>query len=207
MLTLIEREIRDHLLYAALPCFFSAIIICIAAMSSWWGIPAPISLAMAANLTIGLFIGLCCLGAAQMYADRAGRVSVLLSTLAVTRWQIFLARVLAGGLILLVAVIPLVIMALVLPGQIISQTSSYHQLVAAISITISLAGFACYAIGLMVGWQTNRAWMLAGSVLFLALTASLVWIKGFSVDAITILLLLIAALLARTWSQFVSTSL
>jgi hypothetical protein len=207
VLTLIHREIRDHALYIALPCFFSVVMVCIAAMSSWWGIPLPISLALAANLTAGLFIGLCCLGASQMYADRAGRVSVLLSTLAVTRGQVFLARVLVGVLTLLVAVIPLVITALVLPGQIIPQVSSYHRLVAVISVTISLAGFACYSIGLLVGWQTNRAWMLAGSVLLMALTASLVCIKGFGVDAMAVLLLLIAAVLVCTWSKFVSTSL
>jgi lysylphosphatidylglycerol synthetase-like protein (DUF2156 family) len=207
VLTLIRREIRDQLLYIALPCFFSVVMICIAAVSSWWGVPAPISLALTANLMTGLFLGLCCLGTVQMHADRAGRISVLLSTLAVTRGQIFLARVLVGVLTLLIAVIPLVITALVLPGQIIPRVSSYHHVLAAVSVTISLAGFACYSIGLLVGWRTSRAWMLIGSILLLALVASLVWIKGFGVDAMAVLLLLIAAALFRAGSQFVSTSL
>ena len=83
----------------------------------------------------------------------------------------------------------------------------YGRIIVETSITVVLTGMACYCLGLVIGWTTNKTRLLAGSTLLVALVASLVWIKGFGPEIMVILLLFIGATLLRVWRTFALVSL
>jgi ABC-type transport system involved in multi-copper enzyme maturation permease subunit len=161
MLSLIVREIRDNIVSVALPCLVSALGITLAIVFSFsqvrGGVLPPISLVMPI-----LLLAFCGLGASQAYGDRANRVSSLLATLGVTRNRIFAARVLAGLLTVLVALTPLVVTTILLLWMFTPPLEFYGRMVVEISLTVLLAAVACYGAGLLVGWTTSKAWLLAG---------------------------------------------
>jgi len=158
-------------------------------------------------LTFLLLLGLYALGAAQMYGDRANRISSLLTTQAVTRSRVLAARALVGLLAVLAVLLPVVVTAVVLLWAFLPPLDFYRRLLVEIPLTLALTAFACHSAGLLVGWTTNRIRLLAGAVLLVTAVASLLWIKGFGPDVMAVLLLFIAATLLRTWHTFTSTSL
>ncbi len=83
----------------------------------------------------------------------------------------------------------------------------YGRMLVEIPLTLLLTAAACYCAGLLVGWTTSKAWLLAGSVLLLLSLVSLVVIKGFGLEAMAILLLFIGATLLYAWHAFTSSSL
>ena len=206
MLSLIAREIRDNIVSVALPCLASALGITLAivfAFSRANGGAFPVTI----MFTPILLLAFCGLGASQAYGDRANRISSLLATLGVTRNRIFAARVCAGLLTVLVALIPLAVTTIVLLWLFVPPLQFYGRMVVEISLTVLLAAVACYCAGLLVGWTTSKAWLLAGSVLLLLSLVSLVVIKGFGPEAMAVLLLFIGATLWYAWHTFASTSL
>jgi ABC-type transport system involved in multi-copper enzyme maturation permease subunit len=205
MLTLIGREIRDHLVYVLGPCVVGLLLILLAIRPFAYGNGPRMLLLLIPLMSLPL-VFFYILGTAQMYGDRAHRVSTLLSTLAVTRNRILAARVLVGLLTVLASVVPLVVAVIVLLRLFTPGAQLWYPLVVEVSITIALTGFACYCVGLLIGWTSIRVWLLAGSLPLLA-TISLVFIKGFGPEAMAVLLLLIAAVLLRVWHKFTSTSL
>jgi hypothetical protein len=206
MLSLIAREIRDNIVSVALPCLASALGIALAiifAFSRADGGAFPVTI----MFTPVLLLAFCGLGASQAYGDRANRISSLLATLGVTRNRIFAARVLAGLLTVLVALIPLAVTTIVLLWLFVPPLQFYGRMVVEISLTVLLAAVACYLAGLLVGWTTSKARLLTGSVLLLLSLVSLVVIKGFGPEAMAVLLLFIGATLWYAWHTFASTSL
>ena len=206
MLSLIAREIRDNIVSVALPCLASALGITLAiifALSRANGGAFPVTI----MFTPILLLAFCSLGVSQAYGDRANRISSLLATLGITRNRIFAARVLAGLLIVLVCLVPLVVTTILLLWRFAPPLEFYGRMVVEISLTVFLAAVACYFAGLLVGWTTSKAWLLAGSVLLLLSLASLVVIKGFGPGAMAILLLFIGATLWYAWHTFTSASL
>jgi hypothetical protein len=206
MLTLVRREIRDESVYVLACCALSAIAIAIMIYASFYGVDTP-AIIVPTLLLLVSFVGFSALGAAQMYSDRSNRISVLLSTLAVTRHRIFAARVLVGILAVLLATIPLIVTAVILLRIFLPPLEFYRRMVVEISITAILTGMACYSIGLLVGWTTSKAWLLLGNLLLLTLCLSLLVAKGFGPQVMLILLVFIAAALACTWHKFLSASL
>lgn len=206
MLSLIGREIRDHIVFVLAPCIISAIMIALAIRSFLSGIGLTVVIPLAVLMSLPLVI-FCVLGAAQMYGDRAHKVSALLGTLAVTRNRILGARILVGVLTILVTIVPLVIAAVVLLRVFVPGAEFWYRTVAEVSVMILLTGFACYCAGLSIGWTTSRAWLLAGNLLLLVAAASLVYIKGFGPGSMAILLLFTMTILLRVWHQFTSASL
>jgi hypothetical protein len=206
MLHLIMREIRDHLIYVLACCFLSLFTIGIMICGYVWHITQVVYL-FPVLLTPVLFLGLAALGTAQMYTDRANRVSALLSTLAVTRSRILAARVIVGALALLVVLAPALLAALVLLNLAAVPAPLYSRMIWEIPATVALAGFACYCVGLEVGWTTSKIWPAVGNVLLVSLVTSLVFSKGFGLDAMLLLLLFVAAMLVHTWYRFTSASL
>lgn len=158
-------------------------------------------------LVVALLLGLCSLGLAQMHGDRAHRISPLLSTLAVTRNRILAARVLVGGLAVLLAFVPVIVTSTILLRAVMPPLAFYERMLVEVSLTILLAGLACYSVGLLVGWSTNRLWLVGGGALLFILVLSLLWIKGFGADTMLLLLLVTGALLLRVWHVFTSASL
>jgi ABC-type transport system involved in multi-copper enzyme maturation permease subunit len=205
MLSLIVREIRDNIVSVALPCLVSAMGITLAVIVAFSGVKGGIVAFTGPFITI-LLLAFCGLGASQAYGDRANRISSLLATLGVTRNRIFAARVLAGLLTVLVALVPLIVTTILLLWMFVPPLEFYGRMVVEISLTALLAAVACYGAGLLVGWTTSKAW-LAGSVLLLLPLVSLVAIKGFGPEAMAILLLVIGATLWYAWHTFTSASL
>jgi hypothetical protein len=206
MLNLIAREIRDNIVSVALPCLVSALGITLAIIFTLSRVRGGI-LPPTIMVTPILLLAFCGLGASQAYGDRANRISSLLATLGVTRNRIFAARVLAGLLTVLVSLVPLAVTTILLLWMFAPPLEFYGRMVVAISLTVLLVAVACYCAGLLVGWTTSKAWLLAGSVLLLLSLVSLIVIKGFGLDAMAILLLFIGATLWYAWHTFTSASL
>jgi hypothetical protein len=206
MLTLIGREIRDNLVYLGGLGFATVFTMALLIVSMYqrtilnMGVPLIF-------LVVALLLGLCSLGSAQMHGDRAHRISPLLSTLAVTRSRILAARVLVGGLAVLLAFVPVIVTSTLLLRAFVPPLAFYERMLVEVSLTILLAGLACYSVGLLVGWTTNRLWLVGGGALLFVLVLSLVWIKGFGADTMLLLLLVTGALLLRVWHVFTSASL
>jgi len=83
----------------------------------------------------------------------------------------------------------------------------YRRTIVGVFTTAALTSFACYCVGLLMGWTANRA-IPALSILFgIVLLMLLVVIKGFGMAAIGLLLLFSFAALIRVWYRFTSISL
>ena len=212
MLTLIAREIRDNIVSMVMVCLGSAIGIALAIVFAFSAFRESLAIRASFLIPTGMVLPVLLLafgglGASQAYGDRANRISSLLATLGVTRNRIFAARVLAGLLVILVALVPLVVTTIVLLGVFMPPLEFYGRMVVEMSLTVVLAAAVCYSAGLLVGWTTNKSWLLTGSLLLLLFPASLVVIKGFGPEVMAVLLLFIGATLWYAWHTFTSASL
>ncbi|MFZ2146686.1 MAG: hypothetical protein WAV28_05640 [Sedimentisphaerales bacterium] len=210
MLALIKREIQDHIVYFIGAAVFSTVFIIISfslvheynpkegpVFSIGLGVPAA---------TIVIF-GICAMGATQMYLDRTRKISALLSTLAVSRNQILLARVITGILVILILFVPLSITAGILVRLFSPPIPMFTGMVFEISVTVYLMAFAIYCIGLQTGWNSNPVTPSLGALFLTCIFIPLILIKGFGVHIVVILVLFIVASLIRTWHTFMKTSL
>jgi len=206
MLTLIAREFRDNLACLILTGFHSLFTIAIAIVSAYWGIPWA-GLLIAVIMGIILAILFTTLGAVQMYTDRANRVSSLLATLATTRSRILAARVLAGAMVILTTLVALLITAVAIASLEDAPLALYRSTIAEVFATVVLTSFACYCVGLLLGWTAIKAFPALGMLFLMALVVLLVVIKGFVLPAIVLLVLFSVACLAHVWYRFTSISL
>jgi len=207
VLSLIRREISDNLLYVVGAGIVATFAVWLSVYGVLWEQEPDMVGVSTAFLVPALLLGYYGLGASQMYGDRAHKVSTLLCTLAVTRNRILAARVLVGAGTVLATIVPLAVTAMVLLSVSPLLAVYRGRIVGEIATTSVLAGFACYCMGLLVGWTTSRVWLLVGGMTLLTLTISLVVVKGFGLEAMGVLLLLIAASLPVVWYRFVSTPL
>jgi len=210
MFTLIKREIEDHIAYFLAAVLFSAIFIAIAVSLTYnedrEG-PSPAALALLIPTIIVAVFGFCAMGASQMYIDRTRKISSLLSTLPVTRGQILIARIITAVLAMLVLLLPLAVTAAILLRLFPPPYPIYPHYVAEIFTAIFLMGFACYCLGLQLGFSSGKVAPTLGALVLTIILVPLIIIKGFWGHTVIILLLLIFASLTRTWQKFTSTSL
>lgn len=206
MLSLIVREVRDNNVYFGTCCILSAIMVVAIILMAVYGVAGQGIVAVYACGGL-LLIVLGALGVAQMYGDRANRVSTLLSTQAVTRTRILAARILAGAAILVISLTPVFIAGVFLLKSQFPPLQFYSGVVWDISIVLILMGLACHAVGLLTGWTSRKGRLIASFPCLLLLLASLVVIKGFDSSAMLLLALFIAATWARIWHTFTSASL
>jgi len=213
MFALIKREVRDHIVYFIGAAAFSAVFIIMAisilhnydlrrqppAFSIVLGIPA---------ITIVIF-GICAMGSTQMYLDRTRKISALLSTLAISRNRILLARIITGILAILTLLVPLIITAVILMRFVsfLFPFPMFPGIVFNISVTVFLMAFACYCIGLQAGWNSNPLTPSLGALCLTCILLPLIIVKGFGLHILVILVLFIVASLLRTWHTFMTTSL
>jgi hypothetical protein len=76
-----------------------------------------------------------------------------------------------------------------------------------ISVAMFLMAFACYCIGLQVGWNSNPVTPSLGALFLTCIFVPLILVKGFGLHIVVILVLFIIASLIRTWHTFMTTSL
>ena len=210
MITLMKREIEDHVVYFLAAVILSIIVIALLVSAVYRGDPdEPPVFAVGLSLPaiIVLIIGFCAMGATQMYTDKNRKISAFLSTLTVNRVQILVARVITGILAILTVLVPLVITVLILLQFFAPLAPIYHSLVFEIFTVIFLIGFAFYCIGLQTGWNLSKLTPTLGGLALTCILASLILVKGFGLHTIVILVLFIATSLIRTWQKFMSTPL
>jgi len=215
MFALIKREIRDHIVYLILAASLAVIFILVSfsiiskfeyiteARYDLVGVPVGVGVPA---VTI-VIIGICGLGAAQMYSDKTRKISAFLSTLAVSRGRILLARIITGILVILTLLVPLAITAVILLRLYVPPVLIYPGMVFEIFVTVFLMAFACYCIGLQIGWNSNAVTPTLGALFLTGILVPLIIVKGFGLQIVVILVLFIIASLIRTWHTFMTTSL
>lgn len=206
MLTLIKRELQDHAVHIVLAALICVGMVGQVILTTYWGV-AGVGLGIDAAAMVILLVLFCMLGAAQMYTDRANRVSALLATLAVTRTRILAARVLAGAAIILAMLVPLLITAVAILYVTGAPLALYWGTIAEVSTAVVLTSLACYCVGLLMGWTTNKAIPAVSALFGILLIMLLVVVKGFGISAMVLLLLFSIASLLRVWYWFTSVSL
>jgi len=214
MLTLIRREIRDHVVY-----FFAAVIFAVIIMSMslsvisefktlYRGIDKLMShLRIVIAITSIVIFGFFAMGAAQMYTDKNRRISAFLSTLPVSRSRILIARMLTGVLAILALLVPLAIVPIILIRIFMPPIPQLSGVVFEVFTGMFLTAFACYCIGLQAGWNSSSLVPAMGGLGLAIILVSLILVKGFGLHIFVILILFIAASLIRIWHLFTSTSL
>lgn len=206
MLSLVLREIRDNVVHVLALGVISILAIGSLVYVFYYQMQGA-ALSLSIMMVLVLWAWLSILGTAQMYGDRANRISSLLATLAVTRDRILLARVLVGVLTVLGTLAPVLLTEIILLRVYVMPLEFYRRVAVEISITTILTGVACYCVGLAVGGTANKAWLIPGNLLSLVLCVSLIFFEGCGPKAMVILLIFIAAILARTWLKFTAASL
>jgi hypothetical protein len=205
MFTLLKREIQDHLVYFLAAAIFAAalavVVVVIAYNFNGDDVPQmAIALMMATSVIVPL--GFVAMGVSQMRIDRTNKASFFLTTLPVTRCNILAVRIITGILAILVLIVPILITAVFVLKLFARDYPLYTGFVFEIFTTIFLVGFACYCVGLQIGWTDNRFIPVIGGIVFTIILGSLIAIKGFGPEIWLILLFFIASSLTRTWQKF-----
>jgi hypothetical protein len=210
MFTLIKREIEDHIAYFLGAAILSSILIVLSISAAYKAKldEHPVySIGLSIPVIVILVIGFPAMGASQMYTDRNRKISAFLSALPVTRGRILIARIIAGILAILTALVPLTITATVLWHLLVPPVPIYSSLIFDMFVTALLMGFACYCLGLLTGWASSKVTpTLAGLALTFVLIP-LIAVKGFGLHTTVILILFIIASLIRIRQKFMSTAL
>ena len=219
MFTLIKREIRDHIVYFIGAAVLSAIfiVITISIISQYESAQRrnydpgdsdvfTVGVGIPTVITI-IVIGVCGLGVSQMYLDRTRKISAFLSTLAVSRGEILSAKIITGILVILTFLVPVAVTAEVLLRLYVPPILIYPGIVFEIFIAVFLMAFACYSIGLQTGWTSGKVTPTLGGIALACIFVPLIFIRGFGLHIVVILLLFIIASLIRIWHSFMTTSL
>jgi len=213
MLTLIKREIWDHIVYFLGAAIFSAVFAFITIVVVRESLEDTRTAVYAMTLFLPVIItaalGFTAMGASQMYIDKLKKVSALLVTLPVSRAQILIARIVTGILAILTFLVPLFITVVVMlrvvsPSELRYQV--YRGIVFEVSGVIFLMSAAFYCIGLQAGWTVNKFTPTLGALVLTCILVPLIVIKGCELQLAVILMLFIIASLVRTWSKFMRTS-
>ena len=142
-----------------------------------------------------------------MYLDRTRKISAFLSTLAVSRSRILIARIVTGILVILTLLLPLAITVATLLRIYVPTVLIYPGMVFEIFITVFLMAFACYCIGLQTGWTSGKITPTLGGIALTCIFVPLIIVKGFGLQIVVILVLFIIASLIRIRHTFMTTSL
>jgi len=210
MLTLIKREIRDHILYFLAAIVFSAILIGLQTVGAYNFDPQQTGpyFGLMTVPTVMIFVfGLAGIGVSQMYTDKNRKISAFLTSLPVTRGRIFTAKVITGLLVILIVLAPAAIAAVTLNNLLGPPIPAYGKLITDIFTTVFLMALAGYSVGLLTGWTTSKVTPSISGLGLAILLVTMIIIKGFGLQIQLLLILVIAAALTRTWRKFVSTPL
>lgn len=209
MLTLIMREIEDNWVFFVITVIFA---VAISALVVWgqyyseeysWGkdIGTVVMVVLFGTL---VFSGM---GAAQMYADRTKKISALLATLAVRRIQIFIARVIAGVLLVLACLVPIAVTMAVVSSAVAQRTPVYGGPAFEMWVPVFMLCFSCYCIGLQSGWTLNKIMPTMGAIVLSCILIGLIVIKGIGPDMYAIVIVFTAGCLLRAWHIFSTAAL
>jgi len=209
MLTLIKREIRDHILYFFVAVILAATLVGLLTVSAYNfdQRESQVYLTLMIPGVMLLVLGAAGMGVSQMYIDKNRRISAFLSAQPVTRGRIFVARVIMGVLVILTVLAPAAIAAATLNSLLGPPIPAYGKLIVNIFLTVFLMALACYSVGLLTGWTTSKLTPSFGGLGLTVLLASMIFIKGFGLEIQLLLVLIIAVSLTRTWRKYMSKPL
>ena len=210
MYALIKREIRDHRVFFMGAVILSTVLIGLTTAtldSHRWIEKAAFDSGAGATVLPIVVLGFFGMGAVQMDTDRIRRISAFISTLAVSRNRILLAKIIAGVLAILIALVPWAVTVAVLLRIHAPPIPIYSVMVLELFAGTFLVTLACYCIGLQAGRNSGRLVPWIGGLALTFILATLILIKGFAPEIMVILSLFIAASLIRTWHVFTSASL
>lgn len=210
MLALIKREIRDHALFLIGSVILSAVLIGLSIATfdghRWIEMVMFDSPAGAIILLIIVF-GFFAMGAIQMDTDRIRKISAFISILSVSRNRILLAKIIAGLLAILFALVPLAVTVTILLRIHAPPIPLFYVMVLDIFSGTFLITLSCYFIGLQAGWNSGRLTPVLVGLTLICILVTLILIKGFTFEMMVILSLFIVASLIRTWNLFMTTPL
>ncbi len=214
MLTLIKREFLAVLPFLALPLSFALFVIVSVISQTVYRMqympPTGISPVMYKAFWLPIFVlpfisaGM---GAQQMYSDRSKKISAFLCTLATSRSRILTARIIVGSSQFLLVLMAMVITDVLLLARFESLVPFDITFLIMLFITAATVNLACYSIGLLIGFSTNRFLPILGSILLVAALIALIIVKGFGLQSNLILLVVAGAAMFRTWQKYATTSL
>ena len=208
MLTLIKREIWDNFLFILVFIVLSALLVFISAWLAYGEEDVKAISAVLSVLIIAIAaLGLCAMGSSQMYLDKNKKLSSFICTLATTRRNIFVARIITGLLVIVILMLPIFITTKVLIRLFELPVPFYESIVHDVFFTGFLMALSSYCVGLQTGWSSNKIFPTLGAVVLAIILLSLVIIKGFDSQIWLILLLFIIASLVRTWNNFKNAAL
>ena len=207
MFTLIAREIEDNHVFFIPAAIVAAIFSALFVYEQFYGdeiYKFLIGVGIVV-LPIPSAIAFCAMGASW---DKTKKVSALLATLAVTRKHIFIARVIAGFLLVLIGFVPIVEAIIMAVSKTNVKLPPVHSgLYFEIIIPALLLGFACYCVGLQAGWTSNKVTPALMAFGLGSILIPVILIKGFGWEIYAILVFLIAACLVRAWYRFSTAAL
>jgi len=210
LLALIKREIYDHIAYFIGAIVFTAIMILLSIAYVLWQSESEsniLSLGVAIPVIFVLILGFPAMGVTQMYIDKNRKISAFLLTLPTTRSVIFTAKIITGGLTMLVFFLPLIVTTKILFRLYGPPIPIYEGMIFEVSSGIILTAFACYCIGLQTGWKPSKFFPTFGGLMLIAPIVTVVIVKGFGIHTWIILGTFILASLIRSWQKFSSTPL
>lgn len=210
MYALINREIHDHAVFFIGAVILAASLIGLAVTALDNQRPIEAALFGSGGGVIALVIlvpGLFAMGSVQMYTDKTRKISAFVSTLPVSRSRILLAKICTGVLVILTALVPWAVAVAILLQIKAPPVPMYWVIARDVLAGTFLIGFACYCIGLQVGWNSGKVAPALGGLGLTCILASLILIKGLAPEIMIMLSLFIAASLIRTWHKFTSSSL
>lgn len=208
MWTLIKREMDDCRVFfvAAVGYAVFVILILISAVYSAGMSMDYVKSASPVLLLTGMML-FCLMGAGQMYLDRTRKISCFLSTLAVTRPNIFAARVITGLLLIVSTIVPIAAAGMVIVRVLYEPIPVYQRMFWELVGTVSVLSVAGYCVGLLTGWARGRILPALGGVVLTFVLAPVVAIKGFGAETVILLSVFIVISLIRSRQVYVSTPL
>ena len=212
MFRLIKREIQDSMMYFLLTLILTSIFIFVDIFLAYYSSDTG-EVAIDINNSFTIFVistflfVITAMGVSQMHSDRSKKISSFLSTLAVTRDKILIARVIAGILAILLFFIPQIAAISVVYNLFITPTFAFDNMFIDVYIIASLIAMSCYCIGLHIGWTSQRQIPLLAALPCAFVLITIMYIKGFGIQALFLLVLFIAAYLIRIRDNFITSSL
>ena len=214
MFTLIKREIESValLLLAALVLT----VIAISLLTTFGAFKRPFApLVSIPDIIINSFwftmgvlpVYFAAIGALQVYNDRNDKISTFLCTRAATRQQINAARISAGVILILIVLMPLVVTYGIIFTLNPPLSENPAGLIWRIALVAFFANLAGYGIGLWLGASPRKAIPSFGTLFLTLILLSVILIKGPTLPAAGIFLVVAGAALVRVWQKFITTPL
>lgn len=214
MWTLIKREMRDHWMHVVVPIIFMFFALTsIVSQALWGGHDIPV-LGMSDDLLAICWIPLVIfpllaakLGMSQMYVDHSRKISAFLLSQPTSRSKLLVAKIIAGLIWILFVSVPFILTDVILLAIMPPLIPGGSVFLIRLMVTAVLVNLACYSIGLVNGWGTNKYVPHFIAIALSLPLLSLLVIKGFGVETWAVLILVIITALLKLCEKFMATSL